>query len=165
MRKEMLRLKLEKELAKKDRLYSEIKELGSIVDLRQALRDPEVSPETIDNIIRAFIEIYRRDGDSSTLNLLLLGLWDDMEELVNLESLRKKLRFLDMDKFPEIYFAYTVLIAGETEPEIFGCSTNPMQILKGIQEEFPEFTFRKALAETVKEMVREKYKRQHMYEL
>jgi hypothetical protein len=165
MRKEILKMKLEKELAEKDRLCFEIKELASKVDLKTALNDSKLSPQEGDRIIKLFIEIYRHTGNSDTSTALLLGLWDDMEELVKLESLRKKLRFLDDEKLPEIYFGYTLLIAGETDPEVFGCSTSPVEILKGIQKEFPELTFRKAMQETVKEMIREKYKRQHMYEL
>jgi hypothetical protein len=166
MNREMLKLKLEKELAKRERIFAELKELTSAIDLSGALQDPKLLPETGDFIIHTLIKIYRHDKESSTLNTLLLGLWGDMEKLLNLESLRKKLRFLDDEKLPEIYFAYTLLIAGETDPEVFGSCSNPMQILEqALRENGPEGTFREALQETVKEMLREKYRRQHMYEL
>jgi len=177
MKREMLRQELEKALAEKALLCAGLKKLSSQFDCKNALNNPELDPETGDRVIKVFTEIYRHTNDSDTLTALLLGLWGDMEELVKLESLRKKLRFLDMDKFPEIYFAYTLLISGETDPEVFGCITNPLVILGQIlskdtlfysgkvKEADPKITFRKALQETVKEMIREKYKRHHRYEL
>jgi len=93
----------------------------------------------------------------------LLKFWDDMVKLTDDEFLRKKLRFLDDERFPEVYFAYTLLLSGETDPAVFGNETNPQKLLHEFLEEFP--TKRAALYETVKVMIKEKYRRQHVYEI
>ena len=183
MKREMLKAELEKELANKQDVWLRLKEQELLFGMFES--SLELTKSVDEDIILRLTEMYqemREQGDSTPptpmlrragkesqqliMAILLLGLWDDMEELVALDSLRTKLRFLDYEKFPEVYFAYMVVIKGETDPEVFGCSTNPMDLLSDeFQEAEPGDNLRKILKETVKEMIKEKFKRQHVYRL
>lgn len=173
MKREMLKQELEKELESKQDVWLRLKDRESLFkDFESAL---DLVEAVDDDIILRLIELYRQSriqGDTTKnsqqviLAILILGLWDDMVELLGTESIRTKLRFLDFQKFPEVYFAYLLVIKGETDPEVFGCSTNPMELLdEEIAESEEDDDFKTILKRTVREMIKEKFKRQHMYEL
>jgi len=91
----------------------------------------------------------------------LLKFWDDMEALAQEESPR--LSLLDMEIFPEVYFAYSSLLVGENNPETYGCEIAPAEFLAEVRS--LGVTLRPALYEVARLMIREKYRRQHVYEI
>jgi len=93
----------------------------------------------------------------------LLEFWDDLEKLAEEETMRPKLHWLDGEVFPEVYFAYTLLLSGEDDPAVFGNETNPQELLQEYLEQGQ--SLRLAFYETVQKMVKEKYRRQHVYKI
>lgn len=108
-------------------------------------------------------ELRGKRGQTARLFRKLLKFWDDLVKLTDDDNLRKKLRFLDDEKFPEVYFGYTLVLSGERDPAVFGNETNPQELLQEFLEE--GLSRRQALYETVKTMIKEKYRRQHVYEI
>ena len=108
-------------------------------------------------------ELSGKRGRRAGLFRNLLEFWDDLVKLADDESVKGRLYFLDDEKFPEVYFAYTLVLSGETNPAVFGNETNPQELLGEFLEQGQ--TRRLAIYEAVKKMIKEKYKRQHVYEI
>jgi len=120
-----------------------------------------MKPEQLREMLEG--ELSGKRGRRAGLFRNLLEFWDDLVKLADDESVKGRLYFLDDEKFPEVYFAYTLVLSGETNPAVFGNETNPQELLGEFLEQGQ--TRRLAIYEAVKKMIKEKYKRQHVYEI
>jgi len=161
MLREELRTDLEKELVRQAEVFAELKELEpvlaefpSVFDLVNALRNPAAQKEWWENMVVRLISLYRtrkgrgrRPSQQVILGILLLVFWEDMERLTEEEY--DRLWRIDDEPFSEVSFAYTRLIAeGKAGPRL-------------IQGE----SIKTIIYDEAKKLIKEKYKKQCVYEI